>query len=211
MKFAMNFAEALAGDVGVKFGGADAAVAEEFLDDAQVGAVFQEMGCETVAKHVRRDVAGDAGVARAGFDAAPHGRSAEGAAAFGEEKVSGGFWADLFWAAGFEVTIDRGDGVMADGDDAFFVAFADDREEASVEVKVLNAQAAKFGQTQAAGISDFKNGLVAKCIGGFGNERREELADFGVAQSFGKAFPTAGQAQIFGDVVGKETFGFAEF
>jgi hypothetical protein len=85
----MNFAQALAGDVGVKLGGADAAVAEEFLDDAQVGAVFEEVGGEAVAEHVGRDVSRDAGVARAGLDAAPHGRGAEGAAAFGEEKVSG--------------------------------------------------------------------------------------------------------------------------
>jgi hypothetical protein len=100
----------------------------------------------------------------------------------------------VFWAAGFEVTIDRRDGVLADGDDAFLVAFSDDGEEAGVEVKVLDAQAAKFSQSQSARVSDFKDGLVAKGVGGFGDQRGQELADFCVAQSFGKTFPAARQA-----------------
>ena len=57
----MNFAEAVAGDVGVDFGGGDAGVAEEFLDDAEVRAVLEQMRGEAVSEHVRGDVARNAG------------------------------------------------------------------------------------------------------------------------------------------------------
>jgi hypothetical protein len=211
MEFAMDFAEALAGDVGVEFGGGDAGVAEEFLDDAEVSAVFEEVGGEGVAEHVGCDVARNAGVAGAGFDAAPHGRGAERGPAFGEEKDAGRFWVDVFGAAGGEVTINGGDGVAADGDDAFFVAFADDGEEAGVEVEIFKAKGAQFGESKAAGVSDFEDGLIAKGVGSFGLKGREEAADFVVGKSFGKAFPAARKAEVFSDVGGEVALGFAEF
>ena len=83
MKFPMDFAEALAGDVGVKFGGADARVAEHFLDDAQVSAVFEQMRREGMAEHVRGDSSSDAGGTHARFNAAPHCRRRESGAALG--------------------------------------------------------------------------------------------------------------------------------
>jgi len=53
--------EPFAGDVGVHFGGRDAGVAEKFLNDAQVGAVLEQVCGETMPQHVRCDVALDAG------------------------------------------------------------------------------------------------------------------------------------------------------
>ena len=41
MELIVHLAQALAGDVGVDFRGADAGVAKEFLNDAKVGAAFQ--------------------------------------------------------------------------------------------------------------------------------------------------------------------------
>jgi hypothetical protein len=45
----MHVLESLLGDVGVDLGGGDVAVAQEVLDDTQVGAAFQQMGGEAVA------------------------------------------------------------------------------------------------------------------------------------------------------------------
>jgi len=47
--------------VGVNLGGGDIGVAEEALDAADVGAVHEQVGGETVAQGVRGDVFGDAG------------------------------------------------------------------------------------------------------------------------------------------------------
>ena len=46
-------------DVGVDLGGEDEFVAEHFLDDAEVGAVFDEVGGEGVAEGVRGDFLAD--------------------------------------------------------------------------------------------------------------------------------------------------------
>ena len=71
MKPAVDFPEAVAGDVGVDFGGADVRVAEEFLDDAQIRAVLQEVRGETVSQHVGGNVALDPGVFDAVLDMQP--------------------------------------------------------------------------------------------------------------------------------------------
>jgi hypothetical protein len=52
----------------VAAGGAKRAVAEKALDDPKVGAVFQEMSGEAVAKHMRGDPLGDSGGLSGGSD-----------------------------------------------------------------------------------------------------------------------------------------------
>ena len=46
------------GELGVALGGGEALVAEQFLDGAEVGAFFQQMGAEGVAQCVRVHVGG---------------------------------------------------------------------------------------------------------------------------------------------------------
>jgi hypothetical protein len=57
MKFPMHFPQPVSRDVRVNFRGADARVAEQFLDHPQIRAMFQQMRGKTVPQHVRRDVA----------------------------------------------------------------------------------------------------------------------------------------------------------
>ena len=61
MELPVHFAQAAPGDVRVDLRCADIRVAEEFLDYAQIGAVFQQVRGEAVPQHVRGYVAGDAG------------------------------------------------------------------------------------------------------------------------------------------------------
>ena len=55
----MHFLQSFAGDVRINFRGTDAGMAEHFLDDPQVSAMFEEMRGKTVAQHVGRDVSFD--------------------------------------------------------------------------------------------------------------------------------------------------------
>lgn len=142
MKFLVDVAQPVAGDVGVDLGGADGGMAEEFLDDAEVGAVFEQVRGEAVSQHVRGDAARDAGVFDAFLDALPHGDRREGGAALGQEEVGGRAGRDQLGAAGGEVTVDGVDGFAADGDDAFLVALADDVDEAGLEMELLQTHAA---------------------------------------------------------------------
>ena len=56
----MDGAEAVLVDVGVDLGGGDVGVAEHFLDDAEVGAVVEEVGGEAMAELVGMDFLGEA-------------------------------------------------------------------------------------------------------------------------------------------------------
>jgi len=78
VEFLVDLPEAIAGDVGVDFGGADGGMTEEFLDDTQVGAVLQQMGGEAVPEHVGGDVPLHARATDAVFDALPQGDGREG-------------------------------------------------------------------------------------------------------------------------------------
>ncbi len=49
MKLPMNVPQAVAGDVGVNFRGADVRVAEQFLNHAQVRTMFQQMRGKTMS------------------------------------------------------------------------------------------------------------------------------------------------------------------
>ncbi len=83
----MDFPEAFLIDVGVDLGGGDVGVAEEFLDDAEVGAAFEEVGGERVPQQVRVDVLLDAGEGGALLDDLADPVGAEWAAADREKDL----------------------------------------------------------------------------------------------------------------------------
>ena len=64
--------------MGVNFCRGDRGMTEKFLDDAKVGAVFEQVSRETMAQHVWRDVALDTGTTSALFDPKPEGDGGEG-------------------------------------------------------------------------------------------------------------------------------------
>ena len=72
MKSVVNVPQAIPSDVSIQFSCTDGRVAKHFLNYPQVGAMLEEMGGETVAKHVGRDIARNAGKPDAHFDAMPH-------------------------------------------------------------------------------------------------------------------------------------------
>jgi len=73
--------------VSVNFCRGDGGMTEEFLDDAEVGAVFEEVSCKAVAQHVRSDVSADASATDALFDSEPESDCSERGAAFGQKNV----------------------------------------------------------------------------------------------------------------------------
>ena len=59
-------------DVGVDLGSGDVGMTQEFLNDAEVGPVFQEVGREGMPQEVRVDVLLNTGLLRAFFDDLSH-------------------------------------------------------------------------------------------------------------------------------------------
>lgn len=90
----MDCFEAFLVDVGVDLGGRDVGVAEEFLNDAEIGTVLEEVGGEGVAKEVGVDVLVNAGLLSAIFDDLPDTIGGERSATDGEEDFGGGFFGD---------------------------------------------------------------------------------------------------------------------
>ena len=66
VRLVMDRAQARDGDVGVKLGGGQAAVAQQLLDDAQIRPALEQVGGGAVAQAVRPDV-GSAGNRRHGL------------------------------------------------------------------------------------------------------------------------------------------------
>ena len=56
--------------MGVDLGGLDTGVAEQFLDGANIGATFEQMGGKAMAKSMARGMFGNAGLLDGSFDGA---------------------------------------------------------------------------------------------------------------------------------------------
>lgn len=87
MVLLVDLAETGLVDVCVELGGGDVGVAEEFLDDAEVGAAVEEMCGKGVAECVGVHV-GETCAGGDSFDDLPDGHAFEGAAVAGEEESS---------------------------------------------------------------------------------------------------------------------------
>ena len=85
----MHLPQPISRHMRVNLGGADAGVAEQFLNHAQVRAVFEQVRREAVPEHVRGHVAFDAGAAEAPLHAQPERHRRERRAAFGQENIRG--------------------------------------------------------------------------------------------------------------------------
>jgi len=191
MKFLMNIAEAVAGDVSVNFRRGDGGMTEEFLNDAEVGAVFEQVSRKTVAQHVRCDIPSNPGTTNALFDAEPECDRRERRAALCEKDVGWRARSYEFGPSDRDVAFESGHGLLARGQDTFFVAFADDVNETSFEVELFEPKAAQFGEAQAGSIGEFEDCLIAKRLGSFRCFGREELIDFLAGKRFGQTFPSA--------------------
>jgi hypothetical protein len=91
-------------------------VAEEFLDDAEVGAEGEEVAGEGVAEHVGVDVALDAGFRGGLAEDAVDAFAGEGPAAMGDEDLRDGAGLEELGADLLEVALDLVLGRDADGD-----------------------------------------------------------------------------------------------
>jgi hypothetical protein len=71
VELAMDGFEPLLIDVGVDLGRGNIGVTEHFLDDAQIGAIAEEMGSETVSQKMRINIFLQAGMLRMFFHDLP--------------------------------------------------------------------------------------------------------------------------------------------
>ena len=87
MKFPVNFPQPVARDVRVDFRRADVRVAEQFLNHAQIRAMFQQMRREAVPQHMRRHVPLNSGATNTVFDVQPQRDRGKRRAALREKNI----------------------------------------------------------------------------------------------------------------------------
>lgn len=126
METFVNGLEALLIHVGVDLRRGDIGVSQEFLNDTEVGPVFEKMGREGMPEKVGIDVLGDPGLFRPFLDDLANAVGREWATPNGEKDMRGGFLGDQGGALENEVVVEGGEGLSSDWNEAGFVSFAGD-------------------------------------------------------------------------------------
>ena len=137
-------------------------MAEERLDDAQVGAAGQQMGRERMAEHVREDARAEARGERTPPDDLPDRLARQGAAAAADEDEGARPAAKLAAARRAEVRLERFPRRPADGDDALLPALARHGDEPRLQVQLLAAQRGELRHAEAARIEQLEQRAVAE-------------------------------------------------
>ena len=116
-----------------------------------------------MTEEVGVDVLLDAGLGGALFDDLADAVGAERATPDRKKDFGAGFflWVDEVAAFVVEVVLDRFSGSATDGDEAGFVSFSGDADEAVVEIEVFEFGRANLGEAQAGGVEEFEEGEVA--------------------------------------------------
>jgi len=101
------------GDLGVELGGFQTAMAQQGLDDPDVGAALEHVGGAGVAEQVAGAGFFDLGLLEQAFDAGREGASAEAGALVGEEQRGFAVIVSQAWPAFLLVTCDPGQGARS--------------------------------------------------------------------------------------------------
>ena len=155
MTGAVDLLELLDAHLGVNLGGGEFGVAEELLDEADVGSAFEHVGGATVAQDVAGAGFGDFRLFDELADHAAEDVGVEGFAVAGQEKrgllgIQGEAGARFF-----KVAFEPFESAEADGDDAVFVVFAlADLEGLTFSVEVVEREPGKFAAAQARAVEE---------------------------------------------------------
>ncbi len=158
-------------------------MAEQFLDAAEVGAFFQEVGAESVAKGVGVDVGGEAALDGDAFYDAGDGSRREAPGTAQVEVEQERFGLGIGFALGgveaglalVEIGAKGVGGGVGEGHVALLLAFAADQDGFVGPVNVGEVDGGEFGVAHAAAIQKLKNHGVAGGPGGDGFFRIETV------------------------------------
>lgn len=190
MRLVVDGLQALFGDVRVALGGAEGGVAEEFLHSPEVASGVEEVRGEGVADHVRMDVAVHGGAADDGVEDHPNGPGSETPAA--RVQPQGLFAARGPAPARVKIRAEGRRGGIAEGDDAFLVAFSQHADPLRGKIGAVDIESHQLRHADARRVEHLENGRVAEgqaarrgivAVGG----AFDQLCDFIQKEKFRKA------------------------
>ena len=108
MELPVNVSEPLLVNVRVDLGRSNIGMAEELLDDSQVGSILQKMSGKGVSEEVRVDFLGDARLPRSFLDDLPDTIRSQWPTPDGKKNLGGAVWFKEAGALVAEVALQRG-------------------------------------------------------------------------------------------------------
>lgn len=181
VEFGMHGFEAGGVDMCVDLCGADIGMAEQFLDDAEVGAAAEEVGGEAVTQDVRRDAFEQPAAPAELFDEHPEADALERLAGSRKKQQIAAMVIDPGTTIG-EIMLNRIDRGPADRDNAFLHPLAQHADAADLHVEVANLELTELGRTQAARVEKFDDREVAQIERRFRIGGLQQLIDLGATQ-----------------------------
>ena len=136
--------EAVLIDMRIDLGGGDIGMAEQFLNDPQVGTVAEKVGGKAVAKQMGIDIDFDSRVLGGVFDDLPDADRGEFCSTNREENFAPRARFDESGAFLFEISANGGAGFLADGDEASFLTFADDSNDPEIKIEEFEPSVDEF-------------------------------------------------------------------
>ena len=131
-------------DVRIDLGGGDIRMAEQFLNDPQVGTVAEKVSGKAVAKQMGIDIDLDSRVLGGVFNDLPDAHRGEFFSTKRKEDFAPGARFDESGAFLFEIRANGGAGFLADGDEASFLTFADDSNDPEIKVEKFEPSLDEF-------------------------------------------------------------------
>src|SRR6187401_1747256 len=160
MRSRVNLADALAGQVRVELGGADASMAEQGLDHAQVGSALQQMSGKAVPKGVWRHPLVDAGGLGPALHEAPYGLPAHPVSALANEDRRGGPGGRPCSPRTGAVPMQALARLVAHRHAPLLVALADDANLLSGKVDPVGVEADQLADPQPARVEQLQDGPI---------------------------------------------------
>ena len=171
----VHVAQGVSGDQGINLGGGDRGVAEQFLNDAYVGAPGQQMRGEGVPQGVRRDRHGQSGSFGGGSDDQPGVLPTNPLPTQPEKQGRGRATASGQPRPGaHQIVGDRGAREAADRNDALLVALAGEPHRVEVfQAHVVDVEFDDLAHPRAGRVEQLEQGFVAQALHVVAVGRRE--------------------------------------
>ena len=148
-------------DVRVNLRGAEVLVAEQRLDAPQVRAGVQQMRRERVAEFVRGQVGRESGLREVELEEPLERTRGEATAELVQEDGGARRLVGRQRSAVFEVGAERALGGIAEGAEAFLLAFAANLHYAGKCVDIAEVQAERLADAESAGVNDLQDRAVS--------------------------------------------------
>jgi len=165
----VGFLNLVGGEVGIDLGRAQRLMAQQFLDDAEVGTIVEHVGGKAVSKRVGTDAGIQACLEEVLVEFASDRACRKALAVLVDEKgvlIEVGF--SRVGITEGEVALDGLQGCRADGGKSFSFSFTADMEDLAEEVDVSEVEGDQFADAQARGVEGFHDGEVAGTEHGVG-------------------------------------------